>query len=69
MAIKIRLKEVRKKRGLSQTKLAQKLDMTPQNFQKIENARSKSIPYDTLDKLCEILDCQVEDILVYSSQN
>lgn len=65
MEIQVKLKDVRKKRGLSQTKLAQKLDMTPQNFQRIELGRSKSIPYDTLAKLCKILDCKVEDILVY----
>ena len=66
MAIEIRLKEVRKKKKLSQTKLAQKLDMTPQNFQRIELGRSKSIPYDTLDKLCKILNCTPGDILIYS---
>lgn len=65
MAIEVRLKEVRKKRGLSQNKLAQKLDMTLQNLQKIEGAKSKSMNYETLEKLCEILECNVEDIIVY----
>lgn len=65
MAIEVRLKDVRKKRGLTQLKLAYKLDMTPQYVQKIENDKTKSINKETLDKLCQVLDCQVSDILVY----
>ncbi|MDJ0591117.1 MAG: helix-turn-helix domain-containing protein [Pleurocapsa sp. MO_226.B13] len=65
MAIEVRLKEVRKKRGLTQLQLAYKLGMTPQNVQKIENDVSKTISKDTLDKLCRILDCTPGDIFVY----
>ena len=65
MAIEVRLKEVRKKRGLTQLKLAYKLGMTPQNIQKIENGVSKTISKETLDNLCKVLDCTPGDLLVY----
>ncbi len=61
----ITLKEIRTKRGLSQNGLAQQVGMTLQNIQKIEYGQAKSIPLDTLDKLCKALNCQVGDILVY----
>ena len=63
--IEIRIKEVRKKRGLSQTKLAQLLNMSPQNYQQIENASKKSVNKETLNNLCKILDCAVGDLIVY----
>lgn len=65
MAIEVRLKDVREKKGLTQLRLAYKLDMTPQHLQNIENDKTKSINKETLDKLCEVLECKVEDILVY----
>ncbi len=68
MALEIRLKEVREKKGLSQNKLANRLDMSLQNIQRIEYGKAKSIPIDTLDKLCQVLECGVEDILVYSDK-
>ena len=65
MAIQVRLKEARKKKGLTQLQLAYKLGMTPQNVQRIENNLSKTISKDTLNKLCKILDCTPGDIFIY----
>lgn len=62
--MKLRLKEVRTSRGLSQNKLAQALSMTLQNVQRLEYGDSKGIQFDTLGKLCEVLECKVEDLLV-----
>ncbi|MBD2566418.1 helix-turn-helix domain-containing protein [Anabaena lutea] len=64
MPVKINLKEVRELREMSQYELAQKTGMSPQNVQKLEQGRSKGIQLDTLDTLCEVLDCKVQDILV-----
>ena len=65
MAIKTKLKEVRKKKGLTQLQLAYKLGMTPQYVQKIENDVTKSFSKDTLNKLCKILDCEPGDLIAY----
>ncbi|VEP16094.1 hypothetical protein H1P_4020005 [Hyella patelloides LEGE 07179] len=64
MTVKITLKQVREARKLSQNKLAQIIGMTLQNVQRIEYGDAKSIPLDTLDKLCEALNCQTGDLLV-----
>ncbi len=64
MPVEIRLKQVREARGFSQYELAQRSDMSPQNIQKLEQGRAKGIQLDTLDKLCEALDCEIGELLV-----
>lgn len=64
MAIEIRLKQIREAKGISQNALARQLEMSITNIQKIERGAAKSIPLDTLDNLCKVLECKVCDILV-----
>lgn len=64
MAVEVRLKEIRNARGISQNELARRLEMSLTNVQKIEYGQAKSIPLDTLDKLCKILQCEVGELLV-----
>lgn len=64
MRVKILLKELRTSRKLSQNKLAQRVGMTLQNLQRIEYGDAKSIPLDTLAKLCQALNCIPGDLLV-----
>lgn len=64
MAVEIKLKEIRGARGISQNELARRLEMSLANVQKIEYGKAKSIPLDTLDKLCGILECEVGELLV-----
>ncbi len=63
--MKILLKELRKSRKLSQNKLAQRVGMTLQNIQRIEYGDAKGVQFDTLGKLCEALDCQPGDLLIW----
>lgn len=62
--MKVLLKEMRIKRGLSQNELARKVEMSLNAIQHIEY-KARAIQLDTLAKLCEALDCQPGDILVY----
>jgi len=64
MTVEVRLKEMRNARGISQNELARRLEMSLANVQKIEYGKAKSIPLDTLDKLCQILECEVGQLLV-----
>ena len=64
MPVEIRLKAVRKLRHLSQFELAKRSGMSPQNIQKLEQGRVKGIQLDTLDILCSVLVCDVQDLLV-----
>ena len=64
MTVKIRLKELRNAKEISQNELARLLEMSLANIQKIEYNKAKSIPLDTLERICKVLNCQVGDLLV-----
>lgn len=59
-----KLAEVRKSKGLSQNGLAKSIDMTLQNVQHLER-RAKSVPFETLNKLCKSLGCLPGDLFEY----
>lgn len=69
MVVRVKLKELRDSRNISQNELARLMEMSLANIQKIEYNKAKSIPLDTLDKLCEILQCEVGDLLVRIPDN
>lgn len=64
MPVIVKLKEMRKRKNISQNELARRLEMSLPNVQKIEYNKAKSIPFDTLEALCKILECQIGDLLV-----
>jgi len=63
----IRLKEMRAIKDLSQGKLAVLCDMSVTNLQRYEQGRMKSIPFDTLETFCRVLDCEPGDLIVRAS--
>ena len=64
MVVQIKLKELREKKGLSQNALARELEMSLTNLQKIEYRKARSIPLDTLERICLTLDCEIGELLV-----
>jgi len=62
--IRVRLRELRARKKISQNELAQRLEMSLANVHKIAYNKAKSIPLDTLDQRCEILECEVGELLV-----
>jgi len=64
MAVIVQLKELRLRKEISQNELARRLEMSLANVQKIEHNKAKSIPLDTIDRLCEVLECEVGELLV-----
>ncbi|BAZ16784.1 transcriptional regulator [Calothrix sp. NIES-4071] len=65
MAVIITLKDIRKKRELSQEKLAIASGVFVSYIQKIDQNAIRRVSLDVLDKLCKVLDCDVSDLLVY----
>lgn len=51
------------KRKMQSKDLAEKLDITPANLSILKTGKAKGIRFDTLDAICEILNCQPGDIL------
>lgn len=56
------------KRKISSLQLSEKLGITPANLSILKTNKGKAIRFSTLNKLCEILDCTVEDILEYKKE-
>jgi putative transcriptional regulator len=69
MTVKIRLKEIRKRRGLSQNKLAREMGMSLYGVQRYEYEKVHSIPLKTLNKFCIVLECSPGDILQFSPES
>jgi len=58
------IKEYRKKRKLTQEKLAELLDISPRQLQRIENGSSET-SLKTLKKLIKVLDISDDDIVEF----
>ncbi|MCI8609000.1 MAG: helix-turn-helix transcriptional regulator [Firmicutes bacterium] len=51
------------KRKMRVTELADKVGITMANISILKNGKAKAIRIETLDKICQALDCQPGDIL------
>ncbi len=63
--IRVNLDVIMAKRHMSSGELSDRLGITPANLSILKNNKGKAVRFSTLDALCKILDCQVEDILEY----
>ena len=53
------------KRKMSVTELSERVGITMANMSLLKNGKVKGIKFSTLEKICEILECQPGDILEY----
>lgn len=53
------------KRKMSVTELSERVGITLSNISILKNNKAKAIRLDTLNAICDALDCQPGDILVY----
>ncbi len=66
--IKIKLDEILKERHVSLTELAQEVDITIANLSILKTGKAKAVRFSTLEAICEYLDCQPGDIMVYEKE-
>ena len=69
MSIRINLDVVLAKKKMSVTELSEKVGITMANISILKNGKAKAIRFTTLDKLCEVLECQPGDILEYTKDD
>lgn len=67
MPIVVNIDVMLAKRKMQSKELAEKLDITPANLSILKTGKAKGIRFDTLEAICEILECQPGDILEYIS--
>ena len=63
--IGIRLDELLSRREMTLTDLSERVGITVVNLSVLKNGRARAIRFSTLARLCEALDCQPGDLLVY----
>jgi len=63
--IKFTVKVMLAKREMTQKELAQRTGIRPPTISAICTSTIKHLPVDALDKICEVLDCQPQDIMEY----
>ena len=52
-------------RKMKSKELAAAIGATEANLSKLKSGAMKGVKFETLDKICEVLDCQPGDILVH----
>ncbi len=65
MGIIVNLDVMMAKRKISSSELAEKIGITTANLSILKTNKGKAIRFSTLEKICEVLDCQPGDILEY----
>ncbi len=65
MTICINLDVMMAKRKMRLKNLAQEVGITEANLSILKNGKAKAVRLSTLDKLCEVLECQPGDILAF----
>lgn len=65
MGIIVNLDVMMAKRKISSLELSNKVGITTANLSILKNNKGKAIRFSTLEKICEVLDCQPGDILEY----
>ena len=53
------------KRKMRLNTLAELVGITPQNLSVLKTGRARAIRFSTLERLCEVLDCQPSDLLSF----
>jgi putative transcriptional regulator len=66
--ITVNLDVMMAKRKMSLGELSECVGITQANLSILKNNRAKAIRFSTLDAICRVLNCRVEDILEYEEK-
>ena len=66
MAIIINLDVMLARRKMRLNDLAAQVGITPQNLSVLKTGKARAIRFSTLEKICEVLQCQPGDILEFA---
>ena len=65
MPIVVNIDVMLAKRKMQSKELAEILNITPANLSILKTGKAKGFRFDTLEAICEALDCQPGDIIEY----
>ncbi|SDU24769.1 helix-turn-helix transcriptional regulator [Stappia sp. ES.058] len=65
MAIIINLDVMLARRKMRSRELAERIGITEQNVSLLKSGKVKGVRFETLERICEALDCQPGDLIEY----
>jgi putative transcriptional regulator len=65
MSIIVNLDVMLAKRKMRSKELAERIGITEQNVSLLKSGKVRGVRFDTLNKICEVLNCQPGDLLEY----
>ncbi len=65
MPIIVNLDVMMAKRKMSSQELAEKIEITNANLSILKTGKAKAVRFSTLEKICDVLECQPGDILEF----
>ena len=67
MPIIVNLDVMLARRKMRLNELAERVGITAQNLSVLKTGRARAIRFSTLEKLCDVLDCQPGDLFAFES--
>ena len=65
MPMNVTLDVMLARRKMSLNELSERVGVTPSNLSILKTGKAKGVRFSTLEKLCDVLDCQPGDLLEY----
>jgi putative transcriptional regulator len=69
MTIIVNLDVMLAKRKMRSKELAERIGITEQNVSLLKSGKVRGVRFETLSKICEMLDCQPGDLLEYRADS
>lgn len=66
--IEVKLDFMLLERKMSSKELAEKVGITPANLSILKTGKAHGVRFDTLSKICEVLNCQPDELLFYKKE-
>ena len=66
MTIMVRLDVMLARKKMKSKELAAMIGVTEANLSKLKSGHVKGVKFETLDKICDVLDCQPGDLLEHT---
>lgn len=69
MPIIVKLDVMLARRKMRSKTLAERVGITEQNVSLLKSGKVKGVRFETLEKICEVLECQPGDLLAFEKDN
>ena len=69
MGIRVNLDVMLARRKMSMTTLSDRVGVTMANLSILKIGKARAVRFSTLERICEVLDCQPGDILEYEKED